>query len=165
MKMPKNTTKDARLYWLIKSEPHTFSFEDLKSLPKKISTWDGVRNYQARNFMRDHMRKGDLALFYYSSCPKPGVIGVVRITKESYPDPTSWDPKSPYFDPKSAPSSPRWFMVDIQWKEGFPKYVALEAIKKNNKLSGIKLVQKGNRLSIMPIEKEAFAEICRMGGL
>lgn len=163
--MPKNTIKDTRQYWLIKSEPHTFSFEDLKSLPEKISTWEGVRNYQARNFMRDHMRKGDLALFYYSSCQKPGVIGVVRITKESYPDPTSWDRKSPYFDPKSAPANPRWFMVDIQWKEDFPKYVALEAIKKNNKLSDIKLVQKGTRLSIMPIEEEAFWEICRMGGL
>ena len=108
-------------YWLFKSEPDSFSIDDLKSCKNQTEHWDGVRNYQARNFMRDSIKKGDQVLFYHSSCKVPSIVGLAQVVRESYPDHTSFDPGSKYFDSKSTPSDPRWFMVDIKFKEKFKK--------------------------------------------
>ena len=106
-------------YWLMKSEPDAFGIDDLAARPGKREHWDGVRNYQARNFMRDDMKKGDKVLFYHSSCAEPGVVGVAKVVKEAYPDPSALNPESKYFDPKSDPDNPRWFMVDIKFVKKF----------------------------------------------
>lgn len=148
-------------YWLIKTEPSCFSLEDLKKV--KQEPWDGVRNYQARNMMRDKMKKGDKALFYHSNCNPPHVAGVCTIVKEGYPDHTAFIASEKHFDPKSDPENPRWFMVDVSFDFEFIQKVSLEDIKKNESLSGMKLVQKGNRLSVMPVLQEEFEEIVRMG--
>ncbi len=148
-------------YWLMKSEPDVFSIEMLEK-QKKPEYWDGVRNYQARNFMRDEMKKGDLVLFYHSNCEVPGVAGIAIVSKEAYPDHTQWDKKSKYFDPKASKENPRWFMVELTWKETFHKVVSLQEIKEEKTLSKMRLVQKGNRLSVMPVEKEEFDFIKKM---
>ncbi|AFG37801.1 EVE domain-containing protein [Spirochaeta africana] len=153
------------MYWLVKSEPDTFSIQDLAGMPDQTEHWDGVRNYQARNFMRDEMRKGDKVLFYHSNTKPPGVVGVCSVVREGYPDHTAWDPESTYFDPKSSPENPRWFMVDIQLQEVLPQYVSLDAMKQNPALEGMRLLQKGNRLSVLPVQEREFREILRMGGL
>ena len=150
-------------YWLVKSEPEVFSFQDLKASNKKTTFWSGVRNYQARNYLRDEMKKGDLVLFYHSNTEPTAVMGVCEVVKEAYPDHTAFDPEDEHFDQKSTPQNPIWFMVDIKVKEEFKKPVALEAIKSNNKLKEMKLVQRGNRLSVMPVSPDEFNEICRMG--
>jgi len=150
-------------YWLLKSEPSTYSIDDLKSSPKKTDHWDGVRNYQARNFMRDEMKKGDLAFFYHSNCETPGIVGVVEIVKESYPDFTAFDPESNYFDPKSNQDNPRWFMVDVKFKEKFPHTIPLRALKEIRGLEKMKLIQKGNRLSVMPVDKSEWNIILKTG--
>ena len=143
-------------YWLMKSEPDTFSIDDLFNRKGKKEHWDGVRNYQARNFMRDEMKKGDQVLFYHSSCKVPGVAGIATVCKEAYPDHTSWDPKSSYYDPKSTPDNPRWFMVDIKFSKKFKRVIPLKELKEHDELSELKLLQKGCRLSIMPVSKEEF---------
>lgn len=149
-------------YWLFKSEPDVFSIEHLKKRPKKTEPWDGVRNYQARNFMRDEMKRGDLGLFYHSNCAEVGVVGVVEITKEAHPDYTSWDKKSKYYDPKSTEENPRWFMVSVTWKETFPRTVSLAELKEDPKLQDMRVVQKGSRLSITPVTKAEFNHICKL---
>lgn len=141
-------------YWLMKTEPDVFGIDDLKS--KKTEYWDGVRNYQARNFMRDEMKKGDLILFYHSSCKVPGVAGVATVSKESVPDFTSWDKKSKYYDEKSTEENPRWFMVEVKYKRKFKEVISLSELKGHKKLVNMKLLQKGNRLSIMPVTKAEF---------
>ena len=141
-------------YWLMKTEPDVFGIDDLKS--KKTEYWDGVRNYQARNFMRDEMKKGDLILFYHSSCKVPGVAGVATVSKESVPDFTSWDNKSKYYDEKSTEENPRWFMVEVKYKRKFKEVISLSELKGHKKLANMKLLQKGNRLSIMPVTKAEF---------
>jgi len=143
-------------YWLMKSEPDAFSIDDLFNKKGKKEHWDGVRNYQARNFMRDEMKKGDKVLFYHSSCKVPGVVGIASVCKESYPDHTSWDPKSNYFDAKSTPDNPRWFMVDIKFEKKFNRVVTLKELKQHPQLEELKLLQKGCRLSIMPVSEEEF---------
>jgi len=148
-------------YWLMKSEPETFSIEHLERSPKKTTGWDGVRNYQARNFMRDAMKVGDQVLFYHSSCKVPGVVGIAEVVKEGYPDDTAWDKKSDYYDPKSSPENPRWYRVDIQLKEIFPEIVTLTEIKEDPKLQEMKVVQKGQRLSIQPVTRKDFEYICK----
>ncbi len=152
----------AKKYWLMKSEPSVFSIDDLAKEPKKTAYWDGVRNYQARNFMRDEMKKGDLVLFYHSNAEPPCVAGVCEVVKEGYPDFTAFDPESKYYDPKSSDDKPRWFMVDVKLKKKFKKPVTLAEIKENKKLQKMRLVQKGNRLSVMPVEKKEFDEIIKM---
>ena len=154
-------------YWLMKSEPDAFSFDDLKSRPKKTEPWDGIRNYQARNLMRDEMRQGDLVLFYHSNAGSDtGAVGLAEIaSKEAYPDHTSWDPKSNYFDPKSSPENIRWLMVDVKWKTDFKKTVTLAEMKAESKLEGMRVIMRGQRLSIQPVEKKHFTQVCRMGGL
>lgn len=151
-------------YWLFKSEPETFSFDDLKGRKHRTEPWDGVRNYQARNYMRDEVRCGDIVLFYHSSCAEPGIVGLAEVVKEAYPDPTSWDKKSPYYDPKSSKDNPRWFMVDIKWKEDFPHFVPLSKIKATKALEDMKLVQRGQRLSIQPVTRTEFEIICQLAG-
>lgn len=151
-------------YWLVKSEPEVFSFNDLKGSRNKTTCWDGVRNYQARNYLRDEMKKGDLVLFYHSNSDPTAIMGVCEVVKEGYPDQTAFDPENIHFDLKSSPQNPVWFMVDIKMKEELKRPVTLEAVKLNAKLKDMKLVQKGNRLSVMPVSKEEFDEIRRMGG-
>ncbi|RMH74063.1 MAG: EVE domain-containing protein [Gemmatimonadetes bacterium] len=153
----------ATKYWLMKSEPDCFSFDDLKNSPHSTTHWDGVRNYQARNFMRDEMQVGDLILFYHSSCKPAGIVGIAEVVRAGYPDHTAWDPNSDHFDPKASPENPRWYMVDIRWKEKFPKMVTLQALKANLELANMKVVQRGQRLSVQPVTPEEFQMVYDMG--
>jgi predicted RNA-binding protein with PUA-like domain len=149
-------------YWIMKSEPTTFSIDTLKNRPNQRDHWDGVRNYQARNMMRDEMKNGDLVLFYHSNCTPPGVAGIAKIVREAYPDHTAFDPDSPYFDPKSDPQKPRWMMVDVQFQKKFDRIIPLEELKTLRQLNDCALVQKGNRLSIMPISKAAWDAVLKI---
>ncbi|MBP9682036.1 MAG: EVE domain-containing protein [Bacteriovorax sp.] len=144
-------------YWLMKSEPDVFSIDHLKM--KKKSGWDGVRNYQARNFMRDDMKKGDVILFYHSSCETPGVAGLARVSKESHPDPTQFDKSSDYYDPKATKENPRWFMVEVEFVEKFENVITLTFLKTQKALENMPLVQKGSRLSINPVTEREFGAI------
>lgn len=150
-------------YWLMKSEPDVFSFADLKKRPKKTEPWNGVRNYQARNFMRDEMKEGDLILFYHSSCDVPGVAGIARVSSAPYPDVTQFDPKSEYFDPKATQENPRWFLVDVSYEMDLKQHVSLEDLKQQKNLSEMRLLQRGNRLSILPVTREEFNFIKKLG--
>ena len=142
-------------YWLIKSEPDAFSIDDLKNSPGKKDHWDGIRNYQARNFMRDDMRKGDQVFFYHSNCKEPGIVGIAEITSGAYPDHTAFDANSNYFDPKSDPENPRWLMVDVRYKRKTRRLISLAELKSHaERLDNFALVRRGNRLSIMPVSKE-----------
>lgn len=142
-------------YWLMKSEPDSFSIDDLKNRPKKTEPWDGVRNYQARNMMRDDMKKGDLAFFYHSNCDEPGIVGIVEICKEGYPDHTAFDPEDHHYDPKSDPDNPRWIMVDVKYKRHTKRTISLRELKEHAaQMPEFPLIRKGNRLSVMPVEKE-----------
>lgn len=143
-------------YWLMKSEPDVFSFSDLKKLPSKTGPWDGVRNYQARNFMRDEMKIGDIILFYHSSCEVPGIAGLAKVASKSYPDQTQFDSKSEYFDPKATKDNPRWFLVDVTFYQDVRNFIPLEKLKTLPELSTMRLLQKGNRLSILPVTHEEF---------
>ena len=147
----------------MKSEPDVFSFNDLKLRPKKTEPWNGVRNYQARNFMRDDMKIGDLILFYHSSCDVPGVAGLARVNSKPYPDTTQFDKKSEYYDPKASLENPRWILIDVSFEKELKNYVSLEEIKKHPELSHMRLLQKGNRLSILPVSKEEFNFIVKLG--
>lgn len=152
--------KRERKYWLMKSEPHVYSIDDLKRDKNEI--WEGVRNYQARNFMRD-MAVGDLALFYHSNAKPPGVAGICKISKEAYPDPTQFDKKSDYFDPKSSKDDPRWSLVEVAFVEAFSELIPLDALKAEKKLDGM-LVTKRGRLSVQPVDKVHFAHVLEMAG-
>jgi predicted RNA-binding protein with PUA-like domain len=140
-------------YWLMKSEPGVFGIDDLAKRPRKTTHWDGVRNFQARNFMRDEMRRGDLAVFYHSSCDEPGVAGIVEIVKEGYPDHTAFDRHDEHFDPDSDPAKPRWYMVDVLLKRKFRRTIALATLREHEQraLKGLALLKRGNRLSITPV--------------
>ncbi|WP_407331724.1 EVE domain-containing protein [Enterovibrio sp. 27052020O] len=146
-------------YWLLKTEPDTFSIDTLKQ--QKVSCWEGVRNYQARNMMRDGMKVGDLAFIYHSSCKDVGVVGIAEVVKAAYPDHFQFDPESPYFDPKSSPENPRWIMVDVEYRQHL-NYVSLARIKANPVLEEMPLVKKGSRLSIMPVTDMQWNEILSM---
>lgn len=150
-------------YWLMKSEPDVFSIDDLKT--KKQSGWDGVRNYQARNFMRDEMKIGDYVLFYHSSCEIPGVAGLAKVCKESHPDPTQFDPKSDYYDEKATKDNPRWFMVAVEFVGKSKSYLPLSELKNMKGLEKLPLLQKGSRLSINPVSKEEFTIISSRIGI
>lgn len=140
-------------YWLFKSEPSTFSVDDLAASPGKTTCWDGVRNYQARNFIRDDIRTGDRVMFYHSSCDQPGVVGVAEVVRECYVDHTAFDAKDPHYDPKSNPDSPRWFMVDIKLTRKLKRVVTLVELREHEtgRLKDFGLLKKGNRLSILPV--------------
>jgi predicted RNA-binding protein with PUA-like domain len=152
-------------HWLFKSEPDVFSFDDLRARPQRREPWSGVRNYQARNYMRDAMQPGDLALFYHSSCPQPGVAGLIRIASEPYPDPTQFNPADEYFDPKASPEKPIWQLVDVAWAADLPQPVPLETIRSTPELADMLILRKGNRLSITPVTAAEFLRICQLGGL
>lgn len=145
----------------MKSEPDTFSVDDLASAPKQTEHWDGVRNYQARNFMRA-MKRGDNAFFYHSNCAEPGIVGIVKVVREAYADFTAVDPKSPYFDPKSSASNPRWDMVDVRLVRRLKRLVSLSELKRQRALRTLPLVQRGNRLSIMPVTAAQWQTILKM---
>lgn len=149
-------------YWLLKSEPTSYSIDDLFREKNKITRWDGVRNYQARNFMRDGMKKGDLAFFYHSNCEKPGIVGVVEVVRESYPDLTALDPEDHHYDPKSTPDNPRWLMVDIKFRKKFPQVISLQKLRQNPKLKDLLILRKGNRLSITPVSKAHWDAIMKL---
>jgi predicted RNA-binding protein with PUA-like domain len=148
-------------HWLMKSEPDAFSIADLRR--KRTSPWDGVRNHVARNNM-DAMQLGDLVLFYHSSCSPPGVVGIARVCKTAYPDPTAFDPKSDYFDAKSGPDNPRWRMVDVEFVTELPEMVTLEQLKADPAL-GDMVVVRASRLSVQPVTAEQFEHVVRRGGL
>ena len=143
-------------HWLMKSEPGEFGIDDLESRPGQIEAWDGVRNYQARNMMRDTMKTGDLVFFYHSNCETPGIVGIARIVREAYPDPTAFDPNNKHFDPSSKPDDPRWFMVDVQFVRKLKRTIALSELKNKPELEGLALIRRGNRLSVMPVEEKMW---------
>jgi len=138
-------------YWLMKSEPDVFGIDDLAAAPRKTTAWWGVRSYQARNFMRDDMRVGDRALFYHSSCPEPGIAGIVRVSRRAYPDATQFDPSSEYFDAAATPASPRWLNVDVTLVRK-TRLLSIQALRAPPELAGMRVLQRGNRLSITPVE-------------
>ncbi|MBU9690605.1 EVE domain-containing protein [Burkholderia multivorans] len=139
-------------FWLMKSEPDEASIDDLAHAPQRTLPWTGVRNYQARNFMRDTMKIGDGVLFYHSSCPEPGIAGLAEVASTPYPDPTQFDPKSPYYDPKSSPESPRWLLVDVRFVKKTP-LVPLAALREHDELADMRVLARGNRLSITPVTR------------
>lgn len=144
-------------YWLMKSEPDAFSIDDLKAV--KVEPWDGIRNYQARNFMRDQMKVGDPIFFYHSSCAEPGIVGTMKVASKPYPDPTAFDPDNKYFDPKSDPDNPRWMLVDVRFVKKLKKPITLAELRQIPALADMQLLRKGNRLSVMPVEEEHWQVI------
>ena len=147
-------------YWLMKSEPDGFSIDDLARVG--VEPWTGVRNYQARNFMRDGMSEGDGVLFYHSSCEVPGVAGLARVASAAYPDPTQFERKSEYFDEKSTHEDPRWMLVDVRFERKLARTIALAELKAQPRLDGFALLQRGNRLSILPVTKAQWNVILGM---
>ncbi len=143
-------------YWLMKSEPDTFGINDLYNKPKQTEHWDGVRNYQARNMMRDHMKLGDPVFFYHSNCAEPGIVGIMEVVKEGYPDFLAFDPHDPHFDPKSDPEHPRWMMVDVKYVRTLSRTITLKELKCREELADLALIRRGNRLSIMPVSKDQW---------
>ena len=151
-------------YWLMKSEPDVFGIDHLRAMPKKTEHWDGVRNYQARNMMRDDMKKGDRVFFYHSNCDEPGIVGIMKVVREGYPDHTAFDPEAKYYDPKSDPDNPRWYMVDVQYQRKLKRTITLRELKEYEALQDCPLVRKGNRLSIMPLSKQQWDFILALEG-
>jgi predicted RNA-binding protein with PUA-like domain len=143
-------------YWLFKSEPDTFGVDALAKAPKRTSAWDGVRNYQARNMLRDSIKKGDEGFFYHSSCEVPGIAGIVEIVKEGYPDLTAFDPKHHHYDPESKRDAPRWYVVDVKLKRKLPRVITLDELRHHaaKTLADFVLLKRGNRLSVMPVAKK-----------
>jgi predicted RNA-binding protein with PUA-like domain len=166
--MAKNTAKKKSdtpkpYAWLMKSEPDVYGFADLLAEPEQTTLWDGVRNYQARNFMRDAMQVGDPVLFYHSNCRPPGVAGLAKVASEAYADPTQFDPDDAHFDPKASEDNPRWFLVDVKAVREL-NFVPLETLKNEPRLAELPLVKRGNRLSVMPVTKEQFEVVLELAG-
>jgi predicted RNA-binding protein with PUA-like domain len=151
-------------FWLLKTEPDTFGIDDLARAPRKTTAWDGVRNYQARNMLRDQMQRGDQAFLYHSSCETPGIAGIVEVVKAGYPDPTAFDAKHHHHDPDSDPKNPRWYQVDVKLVRPLPQVITLVELRKhaNKELSGMVLLRPGNRLSVMPVTAEHWKFISSM---
>lgn len=135
----------------MKSEPEEFGIDDLRNRANKTEPWDGVRNYQARNMMRDDMRKGDKIFFYHSNCAEPGIVGIAKVASDAYPDPTAFDPNDKHYDAKSDPANPRWFLVDIKYVKSLKRTITLQELKAHAEVSEFALVRRGNRLSVMPV--------------
>jgi predicted RNA-binding protein with PUA-like domain len=155
--------KTKRRYWLIKSEPEVYSIDDLRRDGR--TEWDGVRNYQARNYMRDEMAIGDLVLFYHSNAKPPGVAGIARVCSEPHPDRTQFDPKSHYYDAKATEDQPRWMLVDMEFVERFDEPVSLDTLKANaDALDGMMVIKRGVRFSVQPVEREHFAHVLELAG-
>ena len=151
-------------YWLLKTEPESFSVEDLARAPRHTTAWDGVRNYQARNMIRDDMQRGDKAFLYHSSCDVPGIAGVMRITKAAYPDATAFDRRHPHYDEDSVRAQPRWFMVDVCLERKLARVISLDELRAHGakELSGLVLLRPGNRLSVMPVDAAHWHFICSL---
>jgi len=149
-------------HWLFKSEPDSFSISDLEARKNQTEPWDGVRNFQARNFMRDQMKVGDLAFFYHSSCAEPGIVGVIEIVRAGYPDFTAFDPRDSHYDQKSTPERPLWYMVDVRLKRCFSKAITLQELKTHKALLAMRLLARGSRLSVMPVEKREWEYILKL---
>jgi len=145
-------------HWLMKTEPTTFGIDDLARAPRKTTMWDGVRNYQARNMLRDDFAKGDRALLYHSSCPEPGVVGVMRVVRAGYPDPSAFDRKDGHYDAGSDPANPRWYAVDVQLERRLARVITLAELRRHatRKLAGMILLQRGSRLSVMPLSEAHY---------
>lgn len=148
-------------FWLVKTEPESFSIDDLAAAKDQTTCWDGVRNYQARNFLRE-MKLGERVLWYHSGGDAPAVVGTASVVREAYADPTSWDKRNPHYDSKSTPESPRWFMVDLQFGEKFPRLLALEELRSIAALAQMELLRKGSRLSVQPVRKAEFDAILKL---
>lgn len=149
-------------HWLLKTEPESFSIDDLKKAPKQTTFWDGVRNYQARNFLRDDFKQGDLVLYYHSNSDPSAIVGTATVVAEGYPDTTAFDESSHHFDPDSKVDNPRWFMVDIRFGEKFAKPLSLDDLRKVPGLSKMELLRKGSRLSVQPVTPEEYAIILKL---
>lgn len=152
-------------YWLMKTEPTTYSIDDLESEKNRTTSWEGVRNYQARNLLRDEIKKGDRVLFYHSACKEPAVVGIAVVARAGYPDSFAFDPSSKYHDEKSDPDDPTWYMVDIKLDKKFPQPVTLAELRKKPGLKDMVLLQKGSRLSVQPVKKAEFDTILKMAGV
>jgi predicted RNA-binding protein with PUA-like domain len=148
-------------YWLLKSEPSVFGIDDLAKRPGRRDSWTGVRNFQARNFLRA-MKRGDLAFFYHSSAKDTGIAGIVEVVREAYADPTALDPKSEYFEPKSTPDNPLWYTVDVKLERKLHRLISLSELKDQSALGGMRLLRRGNRLSVMPVEKQHWDAILKL---
>ncbi|MBM4215299.1 MAG: EVE domain-containing protein [Gammaproteobacteria bacterium] len=151
-------------YWLMKTEPSTFSIDDLAKAPKRTTCWDGVRNYQVRNMMRDQFAVGDLAFMYHSSCEVPGIVGVMKVVRTGYPDTTAFDRKHAHYDPDSNPEEPRWYMVDVRLEQRFSRAISLDELRThaNQKLRELLILKRGNRLSITPVSAAEWRFICAL---
>lgn len=149
-------------HWLFKSEPETFGIGHLEKCKDQTEPWNGVRNYQVRNMLRDEIKVGDMAFFYHSNCHPPGIAGIVRIVKSGYPDDAAWDVSSEYYDPKSTPQSPRWYMVDVKLVERFKHLISLAELKQNPALENMLILRAGNRLSITPVTASEWKAILKM---
>src|SRR5919109_1541267 len=154
-----------RKCWLVKSEPDSFSIQDLAKAPRQTTSWDGVRNYQARNFMRDDMRPGDRVLFYHSNAQPMGIYGVAEVVREAYPDHTAFDPADPHYDPKSDPANPTWMMVDVGYVGTFKEPITLATLKQTPQLDKMLVIQRGSRLSVQPVTPEEWDIVMRLGEL
>lgn len=152
-------------HWLLKSEQDVFSFDDLLRAPRRTTHWDGVRNYQARNTLRDVMKKGDRCFFYHSNSDPTGIAGICEVVKEGYPDHTAFDPRDPHHDPKSVREAPTWFMVDVKAVAALPRILTLEELKRVKGLERMVLLQRGSRLSVQPVTAKEWAIICRHAGV
>lgn len=152
-----------RQYWLLKTEPSTFSFDDLWNAPNRTTFWDGVRNYQARNTMRDRMKVGDLVFIYHSSTDPTGIAGIAEVARAGYPDKTAFDKNDPHYDPKSKPDDPTWYMIDVKAVRGFKEIITLERLRKTKGLEKMTLLQKGSRLSVQPVTAAEWSIIEKLG--
>lgn len=152
-------------YWLMKSEPDCFSIDDLSKRPNQTESWDGVRNYQVRNMFRDDMKAGDLAFFYHSSCPEPGIYGLMEIVSNAYPDPTQFDPKHEHYDKAAKREEPRWLLVDVKFRRKFAKPVLLDTLRTHeDKLKGLRVLERGTRLSVTPVTAAHWKAILKLAG-
>lgn len=149
-------------YWLVKTEPESFSIDDLAASPKRTTCWSGVRNYQARNFLRDDMQTGDRVLFYHSSADPPAIVGVAEVVRAGYPDHTAWDENDHHFDPASTPGNPRWYMVDVKFVEKFSEALPLSELRGVSALTEMMLLRKGSRLSVQPVTKREFTAVLKL---
>jgi len=148
--------------WLMKTEPGEFSIDDLARRARRTEPWDGVRNYQARNMMRDQMRTGDQVFFYHSNCAEPGIVGIAEVVREGYPDPTAFEPQDKHYDPKSDPQNPRWYLVDVRLVRKLSRTITLAELKAEPTLADMALVRRGNRLSVMPVSDAHWQHILKL---
>lgn len=154
-----------RRYWLMKSEPQCFSLEDLKHAPQGKSSWDGVRNFQARNFLRDEIKRGDGVLFYHSNISQPGIVGIAQVVRDGYPDHTALDPCADHFDPRATQDNPIWYMVDVTYVATLARPLTRELLRDHAVLAGMDVLKKGNRLSVQPVTVEQWQAVLELGGL